>query len=137
MYIGLEETQQDFPTPPWLREHCAQNGGGWAVALQVGAAHPTVVDPWPCFKCGDPVKAEDWIVPMPWHGGRDAADKPRWICEHRECFVAGILTDKTQLVECRPPNYVNLTAAQQWEIDKRLGLLDYDPSLAVPPRKKS
>ena len=127
VYFGLEETEQDFPTPEWIREHCAANGGGWAIPTLVGDGHPVIAEEWPCFACGDVFEAGDVVVPMPWGGGRDPEDGARWIAEHRECMLAGIIPEPAERAKCRPPSYATFPPNRQWKVDKRLKILDWDP----------
>ena len=39
-----------------------------------------------------------------------------------------MLSHEAKMALKRPKNYVKLSAREQWEIDKRLGILDWNPS---------
>ena len=61
-------------------------------------------------------------------GGGGAPKGPaRWIAEHRECFIGGIIEDPAGRAKCRPPGYATFTPDRQWRVDKRLRILDWDP----------
>lgn len=126
VYFGIEEI--NFTTPQWLWDHCTSHGGGWAFPILVGAEHPVVVEPekWPCFHCDEVFEAGDVVIPMPWGGG-EPKGPARWIAEHRECMITGIIEDPAERAKCRPPGYATFAPDRQWRVDKRLKILDWDP----------
>lgn len=51
-------------------------------------------------------------------------DKEIWKKLEQQIWAAP--SDMAQKAKRRPPNYAKLSAREQWDIDKRLGILDWD-----------
>jgi hypothetical protein len=123
VYFGIDEI--DFPTPDWIRAHCVAHGGGWFHAIPLTAEHPLVVEGARCdhHGCGDPFLASERAIVMPFSG----LDEGKWIMEHFECSMSSFAFSKEQLAGLRPLDYKTLPSHEQWVVDKRLGIIGYDP----------
>lgn len=112
-------------TPDWIAAHCESLSGGWFHPIELSWAHPLVVEGWKCIACDGLFVLQDVAFVMPFHGGPDHGGD-RWIAEHRECVAAAMFEAPATRAGLRPPDYSLFMPERQREIDKRLGLLDWD-----------
>jgi len=110
-------------TPDWIKTLLERNSRGWFFPITMSAEHPLVVEGWQCFGCDEPIRATDVAFVMPFHGG---PGDDRWIASHRECIANQLFKDPLTKAALRPSNYATLSAEEQWAVDKRLGILDWD-----------
>jgi hypothetical protein len=115
-------------TPDWIKAHCESHpSGGWFHPIALSSEHPAVAEGWKCFDCGDGFTAREVAMVMPFHGGEDHGGD-RWIAMHRECSAKNLFKDPEMKAKLRPTDYASLSPEDQWQIDKRLGILDWKGS---------
>ncbi len=75
----------------------------------------------------EPIKKIIYVQNATWWefiGTMESAKKLHNTCRHT--YFDGVLGEQCRLAQQRPSNFLKLDADTRWEIDKRLGILDWN-----------